>query len=109
MSGDYMTAFVADARTTYALFDSMRTKELLDVQAAHEADQVRATTPESIVFSAGRLALIAAVLKARGIGTTITEYPSITCPVCQWTSYNPNDIRERYCGHCHRFHEDLSR
>lgn len=29
------------------------------------------------------------------------EQPSITCPVCRMTSYNPNDIREGYCGNCH--------
>jgi hypothetical protein len=28
---------------------------------------------------------------------------SITCPECGWTSYNPNDVREGYCGHCHDF------
>jgi hypothetical protein len=33
--------------------------------------------------------------------------PSITCPRCGRTSYNPNDIRERYCGACHHFHEQL--
>ena len=26
---------------------------------------------------------------------------SITCPRCGMTSYNPNDIREGYCGNCH--------
>lgn len=30
-----------------------------------------------------------------------TDQPSITCPVCHMTSYNPNDIREGYCGNCH--------
>ncbi len=29
--------------------------------------------------------------------------PSITCPVCGATSYNPNDIRHGYCGRCHAF------
>jgi len=29
--------------------------------------------------------------------------PSITCPRCGMTSYNPNDIREGYCGSCHDF------
>lgn len=29
--------------------------------------------------------------------------PSITCPVCHMTSYNPNDIREGYCGNCHNW------
>lgn len=28
-------------------------------------------------------------------------HPSITCPRCNMTSYNPNDIREGYCGNCH--------
>jgi len=27
--------------------------------------------------------------------------PSITCPKCGRTSWNPNDIREGYCGNCH--------
>lgn len=26
---------------------------------------------------------------------------SITCPDCGYTSYNPNDIREGFCGLCH--------
>ena len=30
-----------------------------------------------------------------------TAQPSVTCPRCQMTSYNPNDIREGYCGNCH--------
>jgi hypothetical protein len=33
--------------------------------------------------------------------------PSITCPVCKMTSYNPNDIAQKYCGNCHKFHSDL--
>lgn len=31
---------------------------------------------------------------------------SIRCLHCGRTSYNPSDVRERYCGFCHRFHED---
>lgn len=31
---------------------------------------------------------------------------SITCPTCHLVSYNPSDIRERYCGYCHRFHDE---
>ena len=26
---------------------------------------------------------------------------TITCPVCGFTSANPNDVREGYCGRCH--------
>jgi len=41
----------------------------------------------------------------------LLDYPpadptSITCPRCGWTSYNPHDISERYCGHCHVFLDD---
>lgn len=34
-----------------------------------------------------------------------TDYPwpSITCPVCRMTSYNPNDIVYGYCGNCHDY------
>lgn len=31
--------------------------------------------------------------------------PTYTCPRCGMTSYNLNDIREKYCGNCHRFEE----
>ena len=30
----------------------------------------------------------------------------ITCLRCGKTSYNPNDVQQRYCGHCHVFHEE---
>lgn len=33
--------------------------------------------------------------------------PSITCPRCGATSYNLNDVRERYCARCHVFIDDL--
>jgi ribosomal protein S27AE len=33
--------------------------------------------------------------------TEATPAPSITCPVCGMTSFNPNDIAEGYCGNCH--------
>lgn len=29
--------------------------------------------------------------------------PSITCPVCGWTSYHPKDIEFGYCGNCNNF------
>lgn len=36
----------------------------------------------------------------------MTTHDSITCPVCGRTSYNPNDIREGYCGFCHDWTSD---
>lgn len=39
----------------------------------------------------------------------LPDTESIECPVCERRSWNPNDIRERYCGSCHAFHDDLSR
>lgn len=34
------------------------------------------------------------------LGVVRIQPASITCPKCGRTSYNPNDIRERYCGVC---------
>lgn len=34
------------------------------------------------------------------------DVPSITCPRCQKTSYNVNDVIHGYCGYCHIFHAD---
>ena len=31
----------------------------------------------------------------------MSEHPSITCPKCNRTSYNPSDIAHGYCGWCH--------
>ena len=33
----------------------------------------------------------------------------ITCPQCGMTSHNPNDERERYCGNCHQYHDQMPR
>lgn len=61
------TAAILDARTAYGAFESMRTEELLRLQMAHQLDLADAKTPEGIAFGGGRLALIAAVLRKRGI------------------------------------------
>jgi ribosomal protein S27AE len=37
------------------------------------------------------------------MGPAISMRPSITCPRCGLTSYHHEDIRNRYCGACHRF------
>lgn len=31
---------------------------------------------------------------------------AIRCHTCDRVSFHPTDVTERYCGHCHRFHED---
>jgi hypothetical protein len=33
-------------------------------------------------------------------------HQGIRCSRCGQTSWNPHDVRERYCGRCHVFHED---
>jgi hypothetical protein len=35
------------------------------------------------------------------------DSPSITCPQCGRTSYNPNDVEQRYCGACHQYIGDM--
>lgn len=58
--------YVTDARVAHALFVTMHTEQLRELRAAHLLDLQFATTPESIAFGAGRIALIDAVLTARG-------------------------------------------
>ena len=33
------------------------------------------------------------------------HHQSITCLTCGKASYNQNDIKNLYCGYCHKFHE----
>ena len=33
--------------------------------------------------------------------------PAIQCLQCGMMSFHPDDIRERYCGNCHQFHEPI--
>lgn len=35
----------------------------------------------------------------------VSDGRAITCLVCGKTSHNSNDVAQRYCGHCHVFHE----
>lgn len=35
----------------------------------------------------------------------LVERPFIRCATCKSVSYNENDIAQRYCGRCHKFHE----
>lgn len=36
----------------------------------------------------------------------VAAIPSITCPRCRMTSYNPSDIAHGYCGNCHDWTTD---
>lgn len=29
------------------------------------------------------------------------------CRMCGYASHNPHDVENRYCGHCHLFHDNL--
>lgn len=39
------------------------------------------------------------------IPVTGSHTGAIKCLKCGMTSYNPNDVRHKYCGNCHEFHE----
>jgi hypothetical protein len=39
----------------------------------------------------------------------MTDAAGFTCPRCGAVSHNPNDARERYCGRCHVFVDDVPR
>ena len=33
----------------------------------------------------------------------------IKCLVCGRTSWNENDVKNRYCGNCHQYHDIMER
>jgi ribosomal protein L37E len=33
-------------------------------------------------------------------------FKCITCHTCGMTSFHPQDILQKYCGKCHKFHEE---
>jgi len=33
---------------------------------------------------------------------------AIRCNICGLTSFNPNDVKKKYCGRCGKFHDDLA-
>lgn len=37
------------------------------------------------------------------------EWQTIECLVCNRTSYNPNDVRWKYCDCCKQYHDYLAR
>ena len=39
--------------------------------------------------------------------TIAPDGSSITCTACGLTSYNANDIAQKFCGHCGTFHDDM--
>jgi hypothetical protein len=51
-----------------------------------------------------REAAKAAFEQALSIGAQRAPY--IVCPRCGAVSHHPKDISERYCGRCHRFHNE---
>jgi ribosomal protein L37E len=39
------------------------------------------------------------------VGNQNRPPPSYICPHCGARSYHPEDVRNRYCGYCHRYEE----
>jgi hypothetical protein len=38
----------------------------------------------------------------------MTKDRNITCPLCGRTSWHPMDVKERYCGACHKWHDQFT-
>lgn len=62
----------------------------------------RATPTGGAKVPAGRVEEIAFDYLPRGAGLDVSaELSGFSCPDCGIESFNPNDIREGYCGRCH--------
>ena len=66
-------------------------------------------TPTVLKYGVG-YDLVVVEDRSRHVGldpTPIVLVLAIRCHRCQAISFHPSDVRERYCGACHRFHEDI--
>jgi RNase P subunit RPR2 len=68
-----------------------------------EAMDFRLATAEEISEVVPELVEIAHQLSKKYSITTTPDGECITCHQCGKTSYNMNDIKNGYCGHCHEF------
>jgi ribosomal protein S27AE len=73
------------------------------------------TTPSELIAELDEEMLVALVMKLTGGSANPAvvraqirriRQEAFTCPLCGAVSYNSNDVRERYCGRCHRFVDD---
>ena len=48
-------------------------------------------------------------VEEKGPGYTVNKgKKSITCNACERTSYNQMDVKNKYCGFCHKHHDSNS-
>jgi hypothetical protein len=54
-----------------------------------------------------RIHLVDDELRGRGVPyLLLDEGRAIVCTTCHLTSHHPLDVREKYCGRCHVFHDN---
>jgi len=70
-----------------------------------EAGWYSAADAAAIVERANRVTVNAQAVPLEQILTFIPP-PAILCPHCRRRSFHRPDIAARYCGACHRFHEE---
>jgi hypothetical protein len=42
------------------------------------------------------------------VSDAVNGLKGIRCKICNLTSWNPNDVEQKYCGNCHIFHGNLT-
>jgi len=83
-----------------------RNEEFEELQAAAESRLMLRVTAPVLIQLRGDRPLITFIPD----GYTVSEDgTSITCHTCGMTSFNQNDVKNRYCGKCHKFHESYER
>lgn len=80
--------------------ESMTARDVADGQVAETDDVLTAlTTAYARAFEEVQERLG----EGKKIEVNTSDQPSITCPVCGMTSYNPRDVKEGYCGNCYEW------
>jgi len=88
--------------------DRMELARILARQVAGEAARGHNVSPAMRQFAEEQALKITEVIVATGVPYLLVDNDkAILCFTCGMLSHNPDDITQKYCGHCHKFHEDL--
>lgn len=63
---------------------------------------------DELIVEDGKFAGFSPGTRMRRIGGYVISHDgkSILCETCGRRSFHPEDVANKYCGHCHVFHED---
>ncbi len=88
--------------------DRQELAQIIAHQAVRETLRGRETPPPVLEILEEQALAVARVIAITGVPYLLVDWDkAILCFTCGHISHNPNDVAQKYCGHCHKFHEEV--